>query len=151
TSRVGALRLSRSGPPAQTGPGNRRQADHARGRGTLTAMTNSAISEGAAAAEDGAAWVWRFGLCRRSRRTAWRSRPGAVRLGLSIAVAVGGRAMGDGADAQTGPEALLENPVAAHSLEHLSSTRDRPLFLQGRRPFAPPPAVVLPPPQAAKP
>jgi general secretion pathway protein N len=50
------------------------------------------------------------------------------------------------AEAQSG--AALVNPLAAHSLEHLSATRDRPLFAPSRRPPPPPPPVVeaVPPP-----
>jgi hypothetical protein len=46
--------------------------------------------------------------------------------------------------------AALANPVAAQSLDQLSSTLDRPLFSPSRRPPAPPPPPVAqaPPPSA---
>jgi len=52
--------------------------------------------------------------------------------------------------AQDRPAAAPSNPVAAQSLEQLSTILDRPLFSPSRRPPAPPPA---PPPivQAAEP
>ena len=50
------------------------------------------------------------------------------------------------AQAQDQP-AALSNPVAAQSLDQLSTTLDRPLFSPSRRPPAPPPPVV----QAAEP
>ena len=43
---------------------------------------------------------------------------------------------------QERPEAALANPVAAQSLDQLSSTLDRPLFSPSRRPPAPPPPPV---------
>jgi general secretion pathway protein N len=54
------------------------------------------------------------------------------------------------AQAQDRPAAAPSNPVAAQSLEQLSTILDRPLFSPTRRPPAPPPA---PPPivQAAEP
>jgi len=54
------------------------------------------------------------------------------------------------AQAQDRPTAAPSNPVAAQSLEQLSTILDRPLFSPSRRPPAPPPA---PPPivQAAEP
>src|SRR5437879_11673535 len=54
------------------------------------------------------------------------------------------------AQAQDQPAAAPSNPVAAQSLEQLSTILDRPLFSPTRRPPAPPPA---PPPivQAAEP
>jgi len=54
------------------------------------------------------------------------------------------------AQAQDRPVAAPSNPVAAQSLEQLSTILDRPLFSPSRRPPAPPPA---PPPivQAAEP
>jgi hypothetical protein len=49
------------------------------------------------------------------------------------------------AGAQTKPAAVLDNPVAALSLDQLSATRERPLFSPSRR--APnPPVVFVPPP-----
>lgn len=45
--------------------------------------------------------------------------------------------------------ATLDNPLAAHSLDELTATRDRPLFTRGRRPPAvahAAPAVAAPPP-----
>jgi hypothetical protein len=55
---------------------------------------------------------------------------------------------------QEGASAALANPVAAQSLDKLSTTLDRPLFSPSRRPPLPPPPPVLqatppaaPPPQ----
>jgi hypothetical protein len=42
------------------------------------------------------------------------------------------------------PSAALLSPLAAHPLDALSATRDRPLFSPGRRPPAPPPVAVVP-------
>jgi hypothetical protein len=42
--------------------------------------------------------------------------------------------------------AILENPLAAHSLNEFTATRDRPLFTPSRRPSALPTAVRAPPP-----
>jgi len=52
--------------------------------------------------------------------------------------------------AQDQPAAALSNPVAAQSLDQLSTTLDRPLFSPSRRPPAPPPPPVAqaPPPPA---
>ena len=52
------------------------------------------------------------------------------------------------AQAQDQPAAALSNPVAAQSLDQLSTTLDRPLFSPSRRPPAPPPPPVV---QAAEP
>jgi len=54
-------------------------------------------------------------------------------------------ARGVGASGQTGPEpsAAVANPVAAQSLDHLSATRERPLFSPSRRPPPPPLAPVV--------
>jgi hypothetical protein len=52
------------------------------------------------------------------------------------------------AHAQDQPAAALSNPVAAQSLDQLSTTLDRPLFSPSRRPPAPPPPPVV---QAAEP
>ena len=64
----------------------------------------------------------------------WAAGPGAVAI----------------AQAQDQPAAAPSNPMAAQSLEQLSTILDRPLFSPTRRPPAPPPA---PPPivQAAEP
>ncbi|MGP0094474.1 MAG: hypothetical protein ACLPKB_31695 [Xanthobacteraceae bacterium] len=53
-------------------------------------------------------------------------------------------ACGLGASGQTRPEpsAGVANPAAAQSLDHLSATRERPLFSPSRRPPPPPPAPV---------
>jgi general secretion pathway protein N len=48
----------------------------------------------------------------------------------------------------------LDNPLAAHSLDEFTATRDRPLFTRGRRPPAVAhavPAVAAPPPPAPPP
>src|SRR5262245_60205635 len=45
----------------------------------------------------------------------------------------------------------LANPVAAASLDHLSATRERPLFSPARRPPAPPPVPVIAPPEPPPP
>jgi general secretion pathway protein N len=52
------------------------------------------------------------------------------------------------AQAQDRPAATLSNPVAAQSLDQLSTILDRPLFSPSRRPPAPPPPPVV---QAAEP
>ena len=52
------------------------------------------------------------------------------------------------AQAQDQPAAALSNPVAAQSLDQLSTILDRPLFSPTRRPPAPPPPPVV---QAAEP
>ena len=58
---------------------------------------------------------------------------------LLLAALLGGlRSVSLAADA-SGP---LANPLAAHPLDHLSATRERPLFSPSRRPLAPPPAPV---------
>ena len=44
------------------------------------------------------------------------------------------------------PPVGIANPLAAHSLERLSATRERPLFAPTRRPPAPPPAPMASPP-----
>src|ERR1700742_2840668 len=50
------------------------------------------------------------------------------------------------AQTQEPPAAAPSNPVAAQSLEQLSTILDRPLFSPSRRPPAPPPALPPPPP-----
>jgi hypothetical protein len=61
----------------------------------------------------------------------------------------GGAAM---AEEQERSAAPLSNPVAAQSLDQLSSTLDHPLFSPSRRPPAPPPPpVALAPPSPAPP
>jgi hypothetical protein len=54
------------------------------------------------------------------------------------------------ARAPTTPTAGLASPLAAQPLDHLSATRERPLFSASRRPPPPPPAPIisapLPPP-----
>ena len=64
----------------------------------------------------------------------WAAGPGAIAI----------------AQAQDRPAAAPSNPVAAQSLEQLSTILDRPLFSPGRRPPAPPPAPA-PIVQAAEP
>jgi hypothetical protein len=57
------------------------------------------------------------------------------------------------AEEQDQPAAALSNPVAAQSLDRLSTMLDRPLFSPSRRPPAPPPPPVAqaPPPPAPPP
>jgi hypothetical protein len=45
--------------------------------------------------------------------------------------------------AQVPTPPVLGNPIAAHSLDRLSATRERPLFSPGRRPPAPPSAPIV--------
>jgi general secretion pathway protein N len=68
---------------------------------------------------------------------------------LGAALAAGAAATAE----QQEPAAALANPVAAQSLDQLSSTLDRPLFSPSRRPPAPPPPPVAqaPPPPAPPP
>jgi hypothetical protein len=47
--------------------------------------------------------------------------------------------------------AILANPLAAHSLDGLSATRDRPLFSPSRRPPPPPPVLAAVPSAPAAP
>jgi general secretion pathway protein N len=47
----------------------------------------------------------------------------------------------DGVAQAQGSAAILENPLAAHSLKEFTATRDRPLFTPSRRPPALPTAV----------
>ena len=67
----------------------------------------------------------------------------------------GCRVFGAEAADQAQSGTALVNPLAVHSLERLSATRDRPLFAPSRRPTAPPPQVVdappLPPPPVPPP
>jgi hypothetical protein len=50
------------------------------------------------------------------------------------------------------PTVGLASPLAGHPLDHLSATRERPLFSPSRRPPAPPPAAIIsPPPPPAPP
>jgi hypothetical protein len=73
---------------------------------------------------------------------------GCLRLGV-IALAVTWGSLAVAADATTPAEPpsspVGTNPLAAHSLESLSATRDRPLFSPGRRPPPPPPPVIAQP------
>ena len=55
------------------------------------------------------------------------------------------------AHAPTAPTAGLASPLAAHPLDRLSATRERPLFSPSRRPPAPPPAPVVSPSPAPPP
>jgi general secretion pathway protein N len=64
---------------------------------------------------------------------------------LWLAVEVGAAAP---VQAQDQSAAVLSNPVAAQSLDQLSTILDRPLFSPSRRPPAPPPPPVV---QAAEP
>jgi hypothetical protein len=86
-------------------------------------------------------------------------RNGSIRnlAGLGLVVALVLSAMPLRAEDNTSSQghAVLDNPLAAHSLEEFSATRDRPLFTRGRRPpaalgavhvAAPPP----PPPPSPK-
>src|ERR1700744_6737612 len=54
----------------------------------------------------------------------------------------------DGVAQAQGGAAILENPLAAHSLKEFTATRDRPLFTPSRRPPALPTVVrdAAPPP-----
>jgi hypothetical protein len=47
--------------------------------------------------------------------------------------------------------APLDNPLAAHTLDRLSATRERPLFSPTRRPPPPPPVTRVEPPPPAPP
>ena len=49
------------------------------------------------------------------------------------------------------PTAGLASPLAVHSLDRLSATRERPLFSPSRRAPAPPPPIVRPPPPPPEP
>ncbi len=66
-------------------------------------------------------------------------------LALWVAAELGAAAQ---AQTQDRPAAALSNPVAAQSLDQLSTILDRPLFSPSRRPPAPPPPPVV---QAAEP
>jgi hypothetical protein len=68
---------------------------------------------------------------------------------LGSALAAGAAATAE----QQEPAPALANPVAAQSLDRLSSTLERPLFSPSRRPPAPPPPPVAqaPPPPAPPP
>jgi hypothetical protein len=50
------------------------------------------------------------------------------------------------AHAPTTPTAGLASPLAAHPLDGLSATRERPLFSPNRRPPPPPPVAIISPP-----
>jgi hypothetical protein len=56
-----------------------------------------------------------------------------------------------GASAQSGDSGILANPLQAQSLDHLSATRDRPLFSPSRRPVPPPPPPVVHAPEPVPP
>ena len=98
----------------------------------------------------------KFGLVHRSMRN------GLIRhmAGFGLAAAVALSAAASRAD-ETAPSgrahnhaATLDNPLAAHSLDEFTATRDRPLFTRGRRPPAvahAAPAVAAPPPPAPPP
>jgi len=56
------------------------------------------------------------------------------------------------AQAPATPTAGLASPLAVHSLDRLSATRERPLFSPSRRaPAPPPPPIVRPPPPPPEP
>src|SRR5262245_25079648 len=55
------------------------------------------------------------------------------------------------AQAPATPTAGLASPLAVHSLDRLSATRERPLFSPSRRAPAPPPPIVRPPPPPPEP
>jgi general secretion pathway protein N len=50
----------------------------------------------------------------------------------------------DQSQAPGAPSAALLSPLAAHPLDALSATRDRPLFSPSRHPPAPPPVAIAP-------
>jgi type II secretory pathway component PulC len=47
------------------------------------------------------------------------------------------------AQAQDQAGAVLDNPLAVHSLDRMSATRERPVFSPSRRPPAPPPQPIV--------
>jgi hypothetical protein len=55
------------------------------------------------------------------------------------------------AQAPATPTAGLASPLAVHSLDRLSATRERPLFSPSRRAPAPPPPIIRPPPPPPEP
>jgi hypothetical protein len=90
-----------------------------------------------------------FERCRHRRRGAsspvQRKRRSMIAGALSV-----WSALIPGLDATQGRAGTLANPLAAQSLDHLSGTRERPLFSPTRRP-PPPPATEAAPPSAPPP
>jgi len=79
--------------------------------------------------------------------------PGLPRSLVVLAVLWSAALFAAGSSAQSQDQATgaLPNPLHTQSLEHLSATRDRPLFSPSRRPPAPPPPPVERVPEAAAP